>query len=178
MHPAPAAQQPPDSAEPEPLLDAEKLDVYAVALELQALASTLVPPQNRVLHDQMERASLSVVLNIAEGAGRRSRKDKRRFYTMARGSACECAAAVDVLRQRHLAPEGACATARVPRRAGRPDAHQAGPRASLSALRPNAARGRRRRRSRASCALSWLPSWASLVGPPGSPGFFFGHGAG
>jgi four helix bundle protein len=109
--PAPATSAP-EAPNPTPLLDAEKLAVYQVALELQALSATLVPPQHRVLRDQMERASLSVVLNIAEGAGRRSRKDKRRFYTMARGSACECAAAVDVLRQRHLAPEGACATAR------------------------------------------------------------------
>jgi four helix bundle protein len=103
---------PSPACEPEPILDAEKLEVYQVALELQALASTLVPPNHRVLHDQLERASLSVVLNIAEGAGRRSRKDKRRFYAMARGSACECAAAVDVLRHRHLSPKGACATAR------------------------------------------------------------------
>jgi four helix bundle protein len=110
--PATNVPVPQDTSEPEPLLDAERLAVYQVALELQALASTLVPPQNRVLHDQMERASLSIVLNIAEGAGRRSRKDKRRFYTMARGSACECAAATDVLRHRRLAPEAACATAR------------------------------------------------------------------
>ena len=95
-----------------PVLDAEKLAVYQVALELQVLASGLIPPQHRVLHDQLERASLGVVLTIAEGAGRRSRKDKRRFYAMARGSACECAAAVDVLRRRRLAPEGACNTAR------------------------------------------------------------------
>lgn len=100
------------STDPEPVLDAEKLEVYAVALELQALASTLVPPNHRVLHDQLERASLSIVLNIAEGAGRRSRKDKRRFYAMARGSATESAAAVDVLRVRRLSPEGACRTAR------------------------------------------------------------------
>ena len=44
-------------AEPEPVLDAGKLEVYAVALELQALASTLVPPNHRVLQDQLERAS-------------------------------------------------------------------------------------------------------------------------
>ncbi len=56
-----------------PVLDAEKLAVYQVALELQVLASGLVPPQHRVLHDQLERASLGVVLTIAEGAGRRSR---------------------------------------------------------------------------------------------------------
>jgi four helix bundle protein len=100
------------ASEPAPALDAEKLVVYAVALELQALCATLVPAAQRVLHDQMERASLSIVLTIAEGAGRRSRKDKRRFYAMARGSAMEVAGAIDVLRIRHLAPEGACATAR------------------------------------------------------------------
>jgi four helix bundle protein len=81
-------------------------------LELHVLAAQLVPVQNRVLRDQLERASLSVVLNLAEGAGRRSIREKRRFYTIARGSATECAAAVDVLRLRRLAPVGACASAR------------------------------------------------------------------
>ena len=110
---SPETTHPPTALEETaPVLDAEKLEVYALALELQALASTLVPPNHRVLQDQLERASLSVVLNIAEGAGRRSRKDKRRFYTIARGSATETAAVVDVLRRRRLAPEAACATAR------------------------------------------------------------------
>jgi four helix bundle protein len=96
----------------ESVLDAEKLEVYHLALELHVLAAQLVPVQNRVLRDQLERASLSVVLNLAEGAGRRSVREKRRFYTIARGSATECAAAVDVLRLRRLAPQGACASAR------------------------------------------------------------------
>jgi four helix bundle protein len=108
---APAASSTTAAAAP-PVLDAEKLICYDVALELQALCGTLVPAAHRVLQDQLERASLSVVCNIAEGAGRRSRKDKRRFYTMARGSATETAAIVDVLRLRRLAPEGACASAR------------------------------------------------------------------
>lgn len=95
---------------PAPRLDAEKLIVYDLTLELQLLASGLVPAQQRVLKDQLERASLSIVLNIAEGAGRRSRKDKRRFYTFARGSATECAAIADGLR--HIASERACATVR------------------------------------------------------------------
>jgi four helix bundle protein len=112
VHFVPVSQPPAPGSEPEPTLDAERLVVYQVALELQALAATLVPAQQRVLHDQLERASLGVVLTIAEGAGRRSRKDKRRFYAMARGSACECAAVTDVLHRRGLAPEGACATAR------------------------------------------------------------------
>ena len=90
------------------VLDAEKLDVYRVAVEFQALASTLVPAEQRVLGDQLERASVSVVLNIAEGGGRRSRRDKRHYYAMARGSAAECAAIVDLLRIRGLAPELSC----------------------------------------------------------------------
>ena len=48
-----------------PTLDAEKLDVYRVALQAQAQASALVPEDRRVLRDQLERASLSVVLSFA-----------------------------------------------------------------------------------------------------------------
>jgi four helix bundle protein len=94
------------------LLDAEKLDVCRVALEFQALVSGLVPKGLAGLRDQLERASVSVVLNVAEGAGRRSRADKRRFYSIARGSAMECAAVIDVLRVRYLAPAEACAAGR------------------------------------------------------------------
>ena len=42
------------------------------------------------------------MLNIAEGAGRTSGLDKARFYAIARGSATECAAIVDVLAVRGL----------------------------------------------------------------------------
>ena len=87
-----------------PVLDAEKLDVYRVALEFQVTAGDLVPRSERVLHDQFQRASLSIVLNIAEGGGRRSRRDKARFYAIARGSAAETAAILDVVALRGLAP--------------------------------------------------------------------------
>ncbi len=97
---------------PPPVLDAEKLVCYDLALELQVLCGTLSPASHRVLQDQLERASLSIVCNIAEGAGRRSRKDKRRMYSIARGSAAETAAIIEVLRLRHLAPEGQCRSAR------------------------------------------------------------------
>jgi four helix bundle protein len=96
-----------------PVLDAERLHCYRLALDLQVLCGTLAPMTHRVIQDQLERASLSVVCNIAEGAGRRSRKDKRRMYAIARGSATETAAIVDVLRLRRLAPEGACSSARL-----------------------------------------------------------------
>ena len=85
----------PESA---PLLDAERLDVYSVALQFQGLATILASRANSVVRDQLRRASLSCVLNIAEGAGQRSKPQKRRFYAIARGSAMECAAVLDVLR--------------------------------------------------------------------------------
>ena len=88
------------------LLDAEKLDVYRIALEFQAIAGQLVPKRGYAeLRDQLERASISIVLNIAEGCGRRSPADKGRVYSMARGSATECAAIVDLLRARGLVDE-------------------------------------------------------------------------
>jgi four helix bundle protein len=94
-------------------LEHETLDVYNVALELHVVACTLLPRQGlRVIRDQLERATLGVVLNVAEGAGRRSAPDKRRFYEMARGSATETAALLDVIRRRSLAPAEACSDAR------------------------------------------------------------------
>ena len=42
------------------------------------------------------------MLNTAEGCGRRSPADKGRFYSMARGSATECAAILDLLAARGL----------------------------------------------------------------------------
>ena len=86
-----------------PLLDAERLQVYGVALEFQAQASALAQRTDAVVRDQLRRASLSCVLNIAEGAGRRSRAQKRHFYSIARGSAMECAAILDILRVRGAA---------------------------------------------------------------------------
>ena len=112
VSPSVAAPVSSPAAAAEAVLDAEKMAVYRVALDLQELASGLVPAQQRVSHDQMERASLSTVLCVAEGCGRRSKRDKRRFYTMARGSATETAAIVDVLLRRRLAPEAACRSAR------------------------------------------------------------------
>jgi four helix bundle protein len=83
---------------PPPLLDAERLDVYAVSLQFQGLATVLASRADAVVRDQLRRASLSCVLSIAEGAGQRSRPQKGRFYAIARGSAMECAAVLDVLR--------------------------------------------------------------------------------
>lgn len=96
----------------EPELDANKLHCYKVAIELHTLCSTLVPALRRIVRDQLERASLSVVLNIAEAGGRRSRRDKARFYAIARGSATEVAALLDVLTARRLASPASVRTGR------------------------------------------------------------------
>lgn len=96
----------------EPQLDANRLHVYNVALELHTLCATLVAMLNRIVRDQLDRASLSVVLNIAEAGGRRSRRDKARYYAIARGSATEVAALLDVLERRRLASPAAVRSGR------------------------------------------------------------------
>lgn len=95
------------------LLDAEKLDCYRLAVEFQSLAVRLLPKRGYAgLRDQLDRASVSIVLNIAEGAGRFSPADKARFYAIARGSATECAAVVDIALSRGMAPASPCRQAR------------------------------------------------------------------
>jgi four helix bundle protein len=54
------------------------------------------------LRDQLDRASVSIVLNIAEGVGRRTPADKAHFFVIARGSATECGAAFELLAARGL----------------------------------------------------------------------------
>ncbi len=51
---------------------------------------------NGVLGDQIERASTSIVLNLAEGSGRPSAKDRKRFFSMALGSVREVQAILEL----------------------------------------------------------------------------------
>ena len=82
----------------QPRQDHERLDVYNVALEFAVWRHRLkMPKGNADLVDQLNRATTSVVLNVAEGAGEFSKAEKQRFYRMARRSAAECAAALDIL---------------------------------------------------------------------------------
>jgi four helix bundle protein len=77
----------------------DRLDVYRVALGFAALVSRVrVTPAS--LRDQIERASASIVLNLAEGVGRTSSADQSHFFAIARGSAFECAAVFDLLHAR------------------------------------------------------------------------------
>ena len=87
-----------------PLLDFERLDVYRCAIEFLALAVQItahIPRGHANLRDQLRRASTSIPLNIAEASGKTGGADRARFHAIARGSALECAAILDVLQLLH-----------------------------------------------------------------------------
>jgi len=90
------------------MIDHEKLDVYKVSIEYMAIAVKVannIPRGYSSLADQLKRAAWSIPLNIAEGCGKSSINDKKRFYLIARGSAMECAAIIDVCRELGLVDE-------------------------------------------------------------------------
>ena len=76
----------------------ENLDVYQVSIDFLAIAMQVraaLPRGYADMGGQLERAALSIVLNIAEGYGKRTHKDRCRFYDISRGSAHECGAVLD-----------------------------------------------------------------------------------
>ncbi|MHB9132064.1 MAG: four helix bundle protein [Armatimonadota bacterium] len=84
--------------------DHEKLNVYTLELDFIRWLTPLLkeskekgPVTTREIRDQLDRASISVVLNTAEGNGKRNGAMRRRFFDDARGSAMECAACLDIL---------------------------------------------------------------------------------
>jgi len=85
--------------------DHEKLDVYRESIAFCAWTGELLNAitAKAAAKDQLDRASTSIPLNIAEGNGKFSTKDRARFLEIARGSALECAAALDVMVARKLA---------------------------------------------------------------------------
>lgn len=88
--------------------DYERWDVYQAALDLIALISNIVeqmPRGKAYLADQLQRAATSVPLNIAEGAGEHSAKEKARFYRIGKRSATECASIFDVCKRLGLLDE-------------------------------------------------------------------------
>lgn len=82
------------------MLSHEKLEVYGVTLRFYALTALVVdslPRGHASVKDQLKRASTSIPLNIAEGAGKPTVPDQSKFYAIARGSALECGAIYDIL---------------------------------------------------------------------------------
>jgi four helix bundle protein len=77
------------------LLPHHKLHAFGVAMRLlDAVREARIRDSH--LRDQAMRAAKSAALNAAEGAGRVTRADKARAFTIARGEACEAAAAVEI----------------------------------------------------------------------------------
>jgi|ERR1043166_7960243 four helix bundle protein len=87
-----------------PLFDHERLEVYKVELEFIKWVTPLIEEaaksatgRPREVCDQLDRASLSSLLNTAEGNGKRQRQIRAKFFDDARGSATECAGCLDAL---------------------------------------------------------------------------------
>jgi four helix bundle protein len=90
-----------------PRFDHEKLNVYQASLTFITWATELISKVDvkAAVKDQLDRASTSVPLNIAEGNGKFAIKDRCRFLNFARSSALECAACLDVLVAKKLSEE-------------------------------------------------------------------------
>lgn len=72
----------------------EKFEAFQVAKQFYQICKRLKIPD--FLQTQLLRASSSIVLNLAEGSGKRTPKDQRRFYAVALGSLRECQAILEL----------------------------------------------------------------------------------
>jgi four helix bundle protein len=85
--------------------DFEKLDVYQASIEVIVLIDKITEafPRGRAyLTDQLQRAGTSISLNIAEGSGEFSTNEKSRFYRMAKRSATETAAILEISKRSNI----------------------------------------------------------------------------
>ena len=90
------------------IFDHEKLKVYQTSIEFIVWVQKIIDkiPKRNAVYDQLDRASTSIPLNIAEGNGKYTQKDRCRFFDIARGSALECASALDVLIAKSILNKG------------------------------------------------------------------------
>jgi len=82
------------------MFDFEKLEVYKKAKDLNHEILGFLRENKLVdnyIRDQLKRASISIVINIAEGSGKFSKADKRNFYTISRGSVYECVSLLEII---------------------------------------------------------------------------------
>ncbi len=81
-------------------LNHQKLDIYSFSrkfvFECYKLSKVLPPDERFGMISQIRRAALSVHLNIAEGASRKSEVERKRYYEISRGSIIEIDAALDI----------------------------------------------------------------------------------
>ncbi len=81
------------------MFDFEKLLAYQKAKEVNRKIQKVltVKNMNLFIRDQLYRASISMVINIAEGTGRFSKLDRKNYYVISRGSLYECASLLELL---------------------------------------------------------------------------------
>ena len=81
-------------------MEFKTLIVYQKAKEVYELINAEILPKlaDRIIKDQLKRASLSIVLNIAEGTSRISKADRKHFFVISRGSAYESFVIIDLLK--------------------------------------------------------------------------------
>jgi four helix bundle protein len=81
------------------MFDFQKLHVYSKSKEIVLDIRQLLESNkfDRNINDQLRRASLSIMLNIAEGTSRITNNDKRNFLVIARGSVFECVSILELL---------------------------------------------------------------------------------
>src|SRR5687768_11757910 len=93
----------------------EKLIVYRRSLEFAAWSQVLIDSLTKKTstRDHLERAGDSIALNIAEGNGKFSLRDRARFFQMAHGSALECAACLDLFVARRCCEQEAVANGKL-----------------------------------------------------------------
>jgi len=90
------------------MFDHERLEVYQASLQFIAWLELFLEkvPKSLPVREQLDRASSSIPMNLAEGNGKFTKPDRCRFFDIARGSALECAAGLDVLAAKgEFAPE-------------------------------------------------------------------------
>ena len=92
----------------------ENLDVYQRALDfvevVEKLSQELKGKASYGLLDQLQRASLSIPLNIAESTNRWHKAEKRQFFWIARGSVFECVPIIQILHRKELIDESSYST--------------------------------------------------------------------
>jgi len=86
------------------MFDFENLIVYQKSLKYTDFVLDFLKNHNEIdifLSDQLKRAVISITINIAEGAGRVTHRDKRNFYIIANGSTFESIAILQIIKNKY-----------------------------------------------------------------------------
>ena len=93
------------------MLDFQKLEVCNKAKNFNSAVKKLLQSNDTIsltYKSQLQRAAFSIMLNIAEGSGRFTNRDKKNFFVIARGSAFECAAIFDFWKDENIISQDQC----------------------------------------------------------------------